>query len=100
MNSDGTVTIDGIAVNGPAFTAAAKVCSPLGHSGGNGNPAVPEQTRRSMLAFAHCMRAHGLPYNDPQFPPSGGIFGGGATSTDEATTPRYLSATKACGGSS
>lgn len=76
-----TVTIDGIRFSGPAFQAAEKVCKPLGGAGA-GNPPVPEQQKRALLDFAKCMRKHGIPYNDPTFPPGGGIFGGGSPTQD------------------
>jgi hypothetical protein len=91
-----TPTIDGITFSGPAFAAAEKVCQPLGHTGGPSNPPVPEKTKRAMLAVARCMRAHGLPYTDPQFPSGGGIFGGGATSPTEGKSPAFIRADHTC----
>jgi hypothetical protein len=87
-----TVTIDGIAFNGPIFQAAEKICKPLGDSSG-GNPPVPEQQRRALLDFAKCMRQHGIPYNDPTFPPGGGIFGGGAVGSDNSPADKQAGAT-------
>jgi hypothetical protein len=70
------VMIGGIPFSGPAFQAATKACKFFG--GGHRSPPVPEQQKRTLLAFAKCMRQHGLTaYSDPQFPPGGGIFGGG-----------------------
>lgn len=78
---DSTVTIDGSPFSGPAFQAAEKLCRPLG-DGGPANPAVSDEQRRTMIAFARCMRRHGFPqWADPVFPPGGGIMGGGGPST-------------------
>lgn len=89
-----TVRIDGIPFSGPAFQAAEKVCQPLGN-GGAGNPPVPEQQNRALLDFAKCMRQHGIPYNDPTFPPGGGIFGGG-TSSQDPNSPAVKQAATVC----
>jgi hypothetical protein len=82
-----TITIDGIAFSGPTFQAAEKICTPLGSSGAK--PAVPDQQKLALLADARCMRQHGVPrFTDPQFPLSGGIFGGGVDCQD-ASSPEY-----------
>ena len=91
-----TPTIDGITFSGPAFAAAEQVCRPLGSGSGPSNPPVPEKTKQTLLAEARCMRAHGLPYTDPQFPAGGGIFGGGATSPAEGKSPAFIRADRAC----
>jgi hypothetical protein len=89
------VTIDGITFSGPTFQAAEKACALLGPAG-RGNPPVPEHQKLQMLAFAHCMRKHGLPYDDPRFPAGGGIFGGGATSQTESNSPAFKHAATIC----
>jgi hypothetical protein len=92
--SGGAVKINGITFSGPGFMAAEKICKPGGAS--TGNPAVPEQRQHAMLDFARCMRQHGISqYTDPQFPPSGGIFGGGV-SPQAATAPAYKRAAAIC----
>lgn len=71
-----TVTIDGIPFSGPAFQAAQKTCKPFG--GADGRPPITEHQALTLLAFARCMRQHGLPeWSDPTFPAGGGIMGGG-----------------------
>ena len=66
------VTVAGIPFSGPAFTAAAKTCR-FG-PGDRGHRGVPESTKVKELAFARCMRAHGVPnFPDPKFPAGGGI---------------------------
>lgn len=87
-----TVTIDGTPFSGPAFQAAEKLCKPLGNGGG-GNPGVSEQHKRALLDFAKCMRQHGIPYNDPSFPPGGGIFGGGSPTQDNSPASKQAGAT-------
>jgi hypothetical protein len=90
-----TVTIDGIAFSGPVFQAAEKNCTPLG-GGGGGNPAVPEQQKLALLAYARCMRQHGVSqYTDPQFPSGGGIFGG-SVDRQAASSPAYKHAAAVC----
>ena len=70
------VTIDGIPFSGPAFQAAQKTCKPFG--GADGRPPITEHQALTLLAFARCMRRHGLPeWSDPTFPAGGGIMGGG-----------------------
>jgi hypothetical protein len=72
-----TLTVDGIAFSGPAFQSAVRVCKLFGGSGAPG--AVPESTRLAELAFARCMRSHGVPnFPDPIFPAGGGIERPGA----------------------
>ena len=90
-----TITIAGIAFSGPAFTAAEKRCDPLGL--GQPRPAVSAAQKRQLIAFARCMRTHGLrQWADPRFPPSGGIEqGDGPYSRDD---PRVQAAAKACNG--
>jgi hypothetical protein len=89
-----TPTIDGITFNGPAFNAAEKICDPLGNPDSR-PPPVTEQQKRIMLAFAECMRRHGIPYADPSFPPGGGIFGGDGSGQDE-NSPEFKRAATAC----
>jgi hypothetical protein len=61
---------------------------------------VAQETRRypsnrsALLDFAKCMRQHGIPYNDPAFPP-GGIFGGG-TSSQDSNSPAVKQAATVC----
>ena len=88
-----TITIAGIAFSGPAFESAEKLCDPLGL--GSPRPAINEHQKQQLIAFAECMRHHGLTqWADPTFPPSGGIQqGGGPYNRDD---PKVEAATKAC----
>jgi hypothetical protein len=88
-----TITVAGIAFSGPAFDHAEKLCDPLGLAAGR--PRISEQQKRKLIAFAECMRRHGLrQWADPQFPPGGGIMqGGGPYNRDD---PKVESAATAC----
>lgn len=88
-----TITIAGIAFSGPAFQAAEKRCNPLGLA--SGPPPISEHQKLTLIAFAECMRHHGLKqWADPKFPPSGGIEqGGGPYNRDD---PKVQSAAKIC----
>jgi hypothetical protein len=88
-----TITIAGIAFSGPAFQDAEKLCDPLGL--GTGRPPVSQATKNQLIAFAECMRRHGLTqWADPTFPPGGGIQQGGGTYS--RTDPKVEAAAKAC----
>ncbi|MEO9023684.1 MAG: hypothetical protein ABI339_01585 [Solirubrobacteraceae bacterium] len=89
-----TLTIDGISFSGPAFRAAERICKPLG-GGGAGTPPVTDQQKRTLLNLAKCMRQHRVPYDDPTFPPGGGIFGGGGTGQDK-NSPAFEKAGAIC----
>lgn len=91
-----TVTIDGIAFNGPAFDAAVKTCKLFG--GGSAPPPVSESQKQKELAFARCMRTHGVPnFPDPRFPAGGGIERALAPGVTPQS-PAFQAAAKACGG--
>ena len=88
-----TITLAGIPFSGPAFKNAEKLCDPLGL--GAGRPAISEAMKQKLIAFAQCMRRHGLTqWADPTFPPAGGIMqGGGTYSRDD---PKVESAAASC----
>ena len=61
-----TVSINGINFSGPAFQAAIRVCGLFKRVGSAPQPT--EAMRERLLAFARCMRSHGVPdFPDPQF---------------------------------
>lgn len=78
----------------PAFQSARKACAKLVPMGLGGGP-VSSADRRAALAFAQCMRAHGVP-NFPD-PKGGGIMinapGGGA----DPPSPAFQEAQATCG---
>ena len=88
-----TITIAGIAFSGPAFERGEKLCNPLGL--GTGPPPISEATKQKLIAFAECMRRHGLnQWADPTFPPGGGIMQGGGPYN--RSDPKVQSAAAAC----
>jgi hypothetical protein len=90
------VTVDGIAVSGPAFQSAAKTCK-FG-PGGAGLPKLSESQEHAALVFAPCIRKHGVPnYPGPTFPASGGIK---RLLPPRVTidSPAFQQAATACGG--
>jgi hypothetical protein len=67
VTDNGGLVVDGITFAGPAFRSAERKCreflSPSGPP-----PRITESQKLKMLAFAHCMRAHGAPqFPDPTF---------------------------------
>jgi hypothetical protein len=93
----------GRTLDGPdtdAFQKAQKACgTPFGRSG---RPPISreqrEQMQDAMLAFAKCMRAHGVDMPDPQFSEDGGAFrvtqrGGPDIDPD---SPSFQKAQKTC----
>jgi hypothetical protein len=102
--SGGSIAIggrgSGIDPNSPAFKSAMQACRsllPKGHA-----PSAQEQAKiqAQALAFARCMRAHGVPsFPDPQFSSSGSGFRvqiGGKGSGLDPNSPAFKSAQKAC----
>jgi hypothetical protein len=89
-----TITIAGVPLSGPAFEKAEKLCDPLGL--GSSRPAISEQQKEQLIAFAECMRHHGLTqWADPTFPPGGGISQGGQSNYNR-DDPKVLAATTIC----
>jgi hypothetical protein len=85
-------SIGGIAIpttintQSPAFQTAMSSCRALVSAAlsPQGKPAVTASVKASLIAHAQCMRTHGVPgYQDPTFPPSGGI-----SVTDAGTDPQ------------
>lgn len=63
-----TVTIDGTTFSGPAFEAAVKTCKLFG--GRTSPPPLSASQKKKRIAFAECMRTHGVPnFPDPTFNP-------------------------------
>ncbi|HEV2373240.1 MAG TPA: hypothetical protein VGS19_13835 [Streptosporangiaceae bacterium] len=103
VNAAGQVNIDKSAlltVPRPVLTHALSACRPTleragvlaGNTHGMGNAPTPQQLQ-ALLAFARCMRAHGLPgFPDPN-PQTGGLSLPPAVSK---SSPALHSATQAC----
>jgi hypothetical protein len=72
-SADGTRT--GIDPNGPQFKAAMASCKQFAPNGGKPNPKAQAAMVKQALAFASCMRAHGVTgFPDPQVGPGGGML--------------------------
>lgn len=89
----------------PAFQAAQKACGHYLPQKG-GPPAMTAAERRKALAFAECVRAHGVPnFPDPSMtPPSGAHFAivlkgmvFAFTSAFDPRSPAFRHAASACG---
>ncbi|HET6869735.1 MAG TPA: hypothetical protein VFH80_27730 [Solirubrobacteraceae bacterium] len=91
-----TVTIDGVAFGGPAFESAVKTCKLFG--GGASPPQLTASQKQKLVAFAQCMRRHGVPgFPDPTFPSSGGVDRGSVPAAATASSPAFQKASQACG---
>jgi hypothetical protein len=83
----------------PKFRSAQQSCRKLLPNGGHATPAEIAAAQRQALAFAACMRKHGVPdFPDPTF--SGGHFSfqfhGSPTSDLNQSTPKFSAARQAC----
>jgi hypothetical protein len=77
----------------PTFKAAQQACNKYLPNGGQ--PAKPNlQEQQQMLAFARCMRQHGIDVPDPGA--SGGIEVKGAPGTVNPDSPKFKAAERAC----
>ena len=84
--------------------AAALACGlALSACGGNddptGEPAADRQkaNRDAMLAYAKCMREHGVDMPDPKFNGSGGAVAAQRAPQGEAEKEKFDKANRACG---
>jgi hypothetical protein len=90
-----TMTIDGTTFGGPTFEAAVKTCQLFGV--GTAPPPLSASQKKNALAFAQCMRTHGVPsFPDPTFPAGGGIAVKVPNGLDRSS-PTFTQARKACG---
>ena len=97
---NGTTSVNGVQVNGPAFQSAMKSCQSYLPNGGHPTAAQSAKARSQALAMARCMRSHGVPnFPDPQFAtgPNGGVgvkIGGAGINP---SSPAFQTAAKECG---
>jgi hypothetical protein len=88
----------GVDPNGPAWQNAMKSCKQFAPNGGAPDPKKQAKAVEQMLAFASCMRAHGVPkFPDPQVQSGGGITmlmkdGDGI----DPSSPTFQAAQKTC----
>jgi hypothetical protein len=99
LSSTDQLTVDGVTFSGPALKRAQAACKEFLPGGSGPPPAMTVQQRRQALAFATCMRAHGVP-NFPD-PGSGGPVPAGKankqTLLGESSSPAFQHAGKVCG---
>jgi hypothetical protein len=84
--------------NSPKYQAADTACKALLPGGGIANLPVDPHFQDQMLAYAKCMRDHGIDFPDPKFDTSGGgmsavNIGGNV----DPGAPAFQAADKACG---
>ena len=99
--NDGRINAAGIDKRSPAFQAAYRACRALDPAG-QLNQQTRTQLQRQLpqlLAFAKCMRAHGVrTFTDPDITPDGHLeFGIGNPGTD-TNSPTFTAAAAACRG--
>ena len=102
-NGQGVIQLSGgpgsaIDPTSPRFHSAQQACRKVLPNGGHATPAEIAAAQRQLLAFAACMRKHGVPdFPDPTF--SGGHFSfqvNGSQSGFDSTSPKYFAARRAC----
>jgi len=89
-----TLTVNNITLSGPAFNSAVKTCKLFG--GGSGPPPITAAQKQKAVAFAECMRKHGVPdFPDPTFPAGGGIEQKGGAGINR-NSPSFQAAVAVC----
>jgi len=99
-DSQGVITItisSALNPSSPVFRKALADCRNLVPAGKAPSPAQQQQHRERALAFAACMRSHGVPhYPDPTFG-SGGVISQSLSRSDgDPSSPAFRSAQKTC----
>jgi hypothetical protein len=97
-SSPGTLTVEGIAFSGPAFTKAEKACKEYLPPAGGPPPALAAAQLRRAVTVARCMRRHGVPnFPDPASTPSAAPP---KTLSDlNTSSPAFQKAAQVCTGS-
>ena len=96
MDTDGSLTAEGKTFAGPALRSAEQTCKAYLPPAGGPPPKVRAQELRQELAFARCMRAHGVPnFPDPSSSSSGAQAGPPAGIDPQS--PAFRSAARVCG---
>jgi hypothetical protein len=96
QSSNGQTKVNGTAINAPAFQAAMQACRAYLPNGGHPQP-LSAARRQQALAWAACMRSHGLTnFPDPTFNGGGIALHGGPGGIDP-NSPVFKSAQAACG---
>jgi hypothetical protein len=96
-NTEGDIQAAGIDKSSPAFRTAYHSCRGLleGRRRRRHEQTTPE-LQRQLLAFAKCMRSHGVPkFPDPIFHPDGRVETG---APQDPNSPSFIAAANACRG--
>ena len=95
VNPDGSLTANGQGFAGPVLRSAERACKAYLPPAGGPPARVRAQQLRQELAFARCMRAHGVPdFPDPSSSSSGQ---GGLPRGIDPQSPAFRSAARTCG---
>jgi hypothetical protein len=95
--TNGTTSVNGVAVNGPAFQSAMQACRSLLPNGGHGPPLTASR-RAAALQFSQCMRSHGLSnFPDPTFSGNGVRLQLSKSGGIDPNSPAFKAAQQACG---
>jgi hypothetical protein len=97
-DAQGTITIStALNPSSPLFQKAEADCRNLIPPSKGPSPAQQQQHQEKALAFAACMRSHGVPhYPDPTFGSGGMISQSLSRSEGDANSPIFQAAQKAC----
>lgn len=96
VTKDGQRT--GVDPNSPTFQKAQQACKKYQPKGGNPDPKAQAAAIKQMLAFASCMRSHGITkFPDPQVSSGGGVRQTiGPDSGIDPASPTFQAAQKTC----
>ena len=99
-NAQGVITITSspsLNPNSPLFQRAEAACEQLIPAGKGPSPAQQQRHKEQALAFAACMRSHGVPnYPDPTFGRGGMISQRLSRSAGDPNSPIFQATQKAC----
>lgn len=103
-DADGTITITvstSLDPSAPVFRRAEAQCRHLLPAEKTLSQTQQQQMKKRALAFAACMRSHGVPnYPDPKFFGSGGVAQGSGGNGMDPNSPLFQAAQKTCQASS
>ena len=95
QTKDGKKT--GVDTNSPQFASAQKACRSLLPNGGRPSAEAQAKEVQSALAFARCMRSHGVPkFPDPEIRPDGGMLQTLGSEDVNTESPQFKNAQQAC----
>jgi hypothetical protein len=88
----------GVDTNALQFQTAQNACKSLQPNGGKPNAQAQAKEVQQALAFARCMRSHGVPkFPDPKVTADGGMLQGiGGNTGVDPNSPQFKAAEKAC----